>query len=280
MIDPVIQYTLATFSVLFGLILGSFFNVLIWRLPRGMSTILPGSACPNCGRPIPAHENIPVLSYLVLQGRCAGCKDPISAVYPAVEAITGVAALFLWQMLAVPRLTELITHPAQMTAVIVQIACLLALIPIAVIDIRHFVIPDFFTLPGLVIALLLSLLPGGVTPLSSVLGVAAGGGLLYLVGLLGELAFRKPDAMGGGDVKMMAWLGALFGWVPTLVCIVCASFSGALWGGVALLLRRLRVDHRIPFGPFLALGMWVAVLWGQQVVSWYFSAMDRLILGV
>jgi leader peptidase (prepilin peptidase)/N-methyltransferase len=260
--------------VLAGLILGSFFNVVIWRLPRGESVVRPRSHCPGCGRTIPAIENVPILSYLALRGRCAGCGGRISLRYPLVEALTGAGALVVW--LAILRPASATGSPWSAAHAVLQAVSLLALIPVAFIDMDHLIIPDLFSLSGVVIALAASFMPGDTTPLQSALGVLAGGGTLFVFGEAGKILFRKPEAMGFGDVKLMAWLGALWGWQVALVAVFLASLAGAVVGVALLAVRKLAGNHLIPFGPFLALGTWLAVLYGKALVLWYLSLSEPL----
>ncbi|MBD3239773.1 MAG: prepilin peptidase [Chitinivibrionales bacterium] len=262
-------------AAVIGLLLGSFFNVLVWRMPRGESVISPRSRCPSCGRTIRAHENIPLLSFVLLRGRCAGCTAAISWRYPAVELLTGCATVALWLLVLWPAVLEQ-ASPWLLALRCAQAALLLLLIPMSLIDLDHLIIPDAFTLPGLAIGLSLALLPGGITPLDSLLGALAGGGSLLFFGKLGELLFRKGEGMGGGDIKLMAWAGALWGWQPVLLAILFASFTGAIAGGLLFLSRLLPRDHRIPFGPFLGLGLWIAVLAGGPIVRWYLYSAESL----
>lgn len=255
-------------SFLFGLLFGSFFNVLIWRLPRGESVVKPGSHCVTCGRPVRPLENIPLVSYAVLGGKCAGCGGRISPIYPAIELLTGAAAAALWLWAIAPRLPGLTAWQAPVLAV--QIASLLLLIPISVIDIKHYLIYDLFTLPGAAISFALSLLPGGLAWTQSLLGIAAGGGTLFAVGWIGKLVFRK-EAMGLGDVKLMAWFGALFGWEAAFVAIIASSLLGTLAGIALMATKRLQPSHHLPFGPFLAAGLWIAVLAGHWLTDRYFQ---------
>jgi leader peptidase (prepilin peptidase) / N-methyltransferase len=259
-----------------GLILGSFFNVLIWRLPRGESIAWPGSHCPACNRPIKPYENIPVLSYIFLRGKCAGCHAPISLQYPLVEAATAALALVLWHWCVLPR----ISTPAPWWTIVelsVQCAVLVLMVPVCVIDILHYIIPDAITLPALLIGLAISFMPGGVTWYDSLIGAVAGGGSLLVVGKLGEWLFRKEDAMGMGDVKLMSCIGALWGWQPALLTILFGSFLGAAAGLTMMATKSLRQDHRIPFGPYLAAGAWIAVLAGGRLVSAYLAFAERLL---
>jgi leader peptidase (prepilin peptidase)/N-methyltransferase len=260
------------FIVLFGLILGSFFNVLIWRLPREESIIRPASHCPQCKRPIRAWENIPLLSYVFLGGRCAGCKKRISPVYPLVELITALGALLLWQTVASSRSMEW-THDLHL---LLQCFTLLVLIPVTVIDLRHYIIPDAISLPLIVVSLLASFLPGDTTPLQSFIGALAGGGALFAMGWLGKIVFRKGDAMGGGDIKLLAVVGALWGPKIALLTIMFGSIFGTLAAIILMITRRLNQDHHIPFGPYLAVGVWTAVLAGDRIVSAYMAFTSSL----
>jgi leader peptidase (prepilin peptidase) / N-methyltransferase len=261
--------------ILAGLILGSFFNVLIWRLPRDESIVWPASHCPQCNRPIRPRENIPVLSFLLLRGKCAGCKGRISPVYPLVEILTAGATLFLWCTLVFPHSFASLDwfHAVHL---FIQGFVLSLLIPITIIDLQHYIIPDELTISFLIVALAASFMPGDTTPFKSVLGVLAGGGSLYAIGWIGKIAFRKGEAMGGGDIKLLAMFGALWGPKIALLSILFGSLYGTLGAVVLLSLRRLNNDHRIPFGPFLALGVWTAVLWGDALVDFYMHFMSGL----
>jgi leader peptidase (prepilin peptidase)/N-methyltransferase len=253
------------FVVCFGLILGSFFNVLIWRLPRHESIVKPSSHCPRCNRPIRPWENIPVVSYVLLRGKCAGCKQKISPLYPLIELATAGASLCLWYTVAASR-SPIWYHDVH---VALQCFVLLLMIPITVIDLRHYIIPDAVTLPLLCIALIASFLPGDTTPVQSIFGAIIGGGTLYGMGWLGKIIFRKDQAMGGGDIMLLAVVGALWGPKIALLSIVFGSLLGTMGAGVFAISRRLRQDHLIPFGPFLALGLWAAVQWGDLLLSSY-----------
>jgi leader peptidase (prepilin peptidase)/N-methyltransferase len=221
------------------------------------------------------HENIPLLSYLLLRGRCAGCRGAISIRYPIVELATALLFLLLWRMVALPAIGG--ETPWVYPLIAIQLVSLLLLIPVTFIDIDHYIIPDAITIPGIVAALGAALLPGGMTPLESVLGLLVGGGSLLLTGLLGEWLFKKKEAMGGGDIKLMAFLGAAWGAKVALLGIVLGSMAGAIIGGLLMALRQLREDRRIPFGPFLAIGTVVAVLFGDAILNGYFSLIDQLV---
>lgn len=235
-----------------GAAVGSFLNVCVYRWPAGESVVSPRSRCPECSTPIRWHDNIPVLGYLLLRGRCRTCGTGISAQYPLVELTTGVlwtvaAARFgwSWQTLAVAVFYTL-------------------LFGIALTDARTYTIPDEFSLGGLVLGLLLALAPGGISPLRAVLGALVGFVLLYAVAVLGEWAFKKP-AMGGGDIKMMAMIGAFLGPLGVLLTV----FLGALAGTLVFGPISWKTGKLVPFGIFLAVGAAITEGWGSALVGWY-----------
>ena len=261
--------------IIFGLITGSFFNVLIWRIPRGESIVWPASHCPQCNKQIRSWENIPLLSYIFLKGKCSSCSQKISPVYPLVELLTAIAAAALWVAffnLSFDNLTWQSAPP-----VILQAFFLLLMIPISIIDIRHYIIPDQFTLPLIIAGLAISFFPGGITPLQSLLGTLGGGGILYLIGLLGTVLFKKGEAMGGGDIKLMAAAGAFWGIQASLSGIVFGALLGSVAGITMIIFRKLSSDHKIPFGPFLGAGLWVAVLAGENILNLYFNSVEKII---
>ncbi|MBN1980561.1 MAG: prepilin peptidase [Chitinivibrionales bacterium] len=259
------------FSVFcFGLLFGSFFNVLIYRLPRSESILWPPSHCPGCNKPISWHENIPILSYLFLKGKCSQCRSAISIQYPLIELMTGLLSIGLWLTLIEPFYQSSHSVFEQCTFAL-QLLTLLLLIPVSLIDYYHLIIPDSISLGGLVCSLLCSLLPDDLSPLQSVVGALAGGGILFLFGLFGEYVLRKKDAMGGGDVKLMAFIGALWGWKVALIAIVLASFLGSIIGLSLIIVRLMPKNNKIPFGPFLAGGIWISVLWGEYLVTLYMN---------
>ena len=239
-------------AAVFGLCVGSFLNVCILRLPHDHSLVRPPSSCPNCGHAIAWRDNIPVLSWLLLKGRCRHCGAPISAQYPIVEALVGL----LW-------VAAVLGYGLTMQALAAAILGT-SLIGIAVTDARHFLIPNEYTLGGLVIGLALSV-AGGVDGLvNALLGAAAGFALLYAVAQVGHWAF-KEEAMGGGDIKMMAMVGAFVGWKGVLLTV----FLGALIGSVVFLPLTLKRKRLVPFGVFLAVCAAVAFVAGDVVIQWY-----------
>jgi leader peptidase (prepilin peptidase) / N-methyltransferase len=240
---------------LLGLAVGSFLNVCIHRIPRGGSIASPPSACPACHARLRWYDNLPVLSYLLLSGRCRACGHPISPRYPVVEIVT--MAVFLLH-LVVFGWTALL-------AVRVAFAC--ALIVLFAIDLEHQLLPNVITLPGIAAGLAASLvLPPGLR--DAVLGTLVGGGVLWLIG---EAYYRYAgqEGMGGGDVKMLAMIGAFLGWPLVVVTLVLSSVAGSAIGLLVIAIRRGGMKHALPFGTFLALGALVASLVGDQIVAWY-----------
>ncbi|HXG56135.1 MAG TPA: prepilin peptidase [Vicinamibacterales bacterium] len=240
---------------LLGLAIGSFLNVVIHRLPREESLVSPGSRCPDCGYALRWFDNVPVLSYALLGGRCRGCRAAISIRYPLVELIT--AAVFLWHYV-VFGWTPLLA---------VRLLLAASLVTLFAIDLEHHLLPDAVTLPGIVAGLLASVfLPPGLV--AALLGALLGGGILWLIG---EAYFRYSgeEGMGGGDVKMLAMVGAFLGWKLVLLTLVLSSVAGSLLGLGLILARRGGMKQALPFGTFLALGALAASLYGDQVVTWY-----------
>jgi leader peptidase (prepilin peptidase)/N-methyltransferase len=239
-----------------GAILGSFLNVLIYRLPRGESIVRPPSACPECGRRITPRDNIPIVSYLILRGRCRHCKAVISSRYPVVELLAGlVPVLLLWR------------YGLGREALVL---CLLSyvLIVVSFIDLDLRIIPDRVTLPGIAVGLILAPYLGLTTFGGSLLGAVVGGGALYLIAIAGTAAFGK-ESMGGGDIKLAAMLGAFLGWQAVLLLLFVAFLSGAVAGAILLAVRGKDCEHAIPFGPFIAFGTLLAVVWGDALLAWY-----------
>lgn len=239
---------------LLGAIIGSFLNVCIHRLPRRESIVTPPSQCPTCRRRLRWYENVPIASWLALRGRCAGCHTRIAAMYPLVEAFTAATfAVFAW-----------LFGPTPLLAVRLAFAC--AMIVLAVTDLRERLLPNSITYPGVVVGLLCSLaLPPG--PWSAAVGVVAGGLGLFAMGEAMSRALGK-EALGMGDVKMLAMIGAFLGWDLMFLTLVLASFVGSAVGLGLVALTRDR-DYQIPLGTFLAMGGLVAAAVGRQIVDWY-----------
>lgn len=238
-----------------GLAIGSFLNVVIYRLPRKASVVSPGSRCPACGAGLRWSDNIPIVSYVLLGARCRSCSTRISVRYPLVEITTG--AVFAGHYL-VFGWTPLLA---------VRLVFAAAMIALFVIDLEHQLLPDAITLPGIVVGLIASLiLPPGLV--AAVIGVVAGGGFLWTVG---EAYYRYAgqEGMGGGDVKMLAMVGAFLGWKLTLLTLIIASFLGSIIGLLIVVLRFGGMKSALPFGTFLAVAALLASLWGDGVLAWY-----------
>ena len=249
MTDP---FVLITAGAL-GLILGSFLNVCIVRLPEEESVLTPRSKCPRCGRMVVWYDNIPVLSWLVLRAQCRGCGTRISVQYPAVElAVSAMFVAAVWR------------YGLSVTALSAAIFGFI-LLGIAVTDARHFLIPDEYTWGGLGLGLVLSL-AGGLSGFTMALvGAGTGFGLLYLVAWAGEKAF-KQEAMGGGDIKMMAMVGSFVGWTGVLLTL----FGGALLGVLIFIPLTLGKEKRlVPFGVFLAGAAAITFVYGPAIIDWY-----------
>lgn len=246
------------FSLAFvlGAVIGSFLNVCIRRVPAGESVVSPPSHCPQCGVRIRGWDNIPLLSYLVLRGRCRACGTSISWRYPVVEALTGgMLVLLVWRFDLSVRLVA--------DGIFVA-----ALIVVSFIDLDLQIIPDVISLPGIVVGLVFAVAGWGPPLLTSVAGVLLGGGILYAVAA-GYQLLTGREGMGGGDIKLLAMIGAFLGWRGVLVTLVLGSFTGALIG-IGLMAAR-GADSRvpIPFGPFLALGALCALFFGDALIQWY-----------
>ncbi len=239
-----------------GTVIGSFLNVCICRIPAGQSVISPASRCPQCGTAIRWYQNVPVISYLLLRGRCARCGARISLRYPLVEALTGL--LFVWVYL---RFEWQWATP-------VYWAFVAALVVITFIDLDHQIIPDVISLSGIVVGFLTVGLVPWLSWLDSLLGILLGGGSLWLVA---EIYYRLTgqEGMGGGDIKLLAMMGAFLGWKAILPIIFLGSLAGSVVGIPLMLIRRKDGKLAIPFGPFLAMGGVVCLLWGRQLLEWY-----------
>ena len=247
------------FVFAFGAIIGSFLNVCIARLPDGRSIVRPPSHCPKCQSFLAWYDNVPILSYLVLGGRCRTCRVRISAIYPAVEVLTGALAVALFLRLG-PTL-----------AFAGYFAFAAALVVITFIDLDHQLIPDVISLPGIVVGLAFSLVSPLVTPLDAALGVLAGGGTLLAVAWLYQ-TFRGQEGMGGGDIKLLAMIGAFLGWQSIFVTLFVGSVIGSIIGVGLMLYERADTKLAIPFGPFLAGGALVYLFWGDRILAFYFGS--------
>ncbi|SHL43746.1 type 4 prepilin peptidase 1 . Aspartic peptidase. MEROPS family A24A [Desulfatibacillum alkenivorans DSM 16219] len=252
---PVLPYI---FVLAFGLILGSFLNVCIFRIPEGgVPFSEPRSHCPRCNAQIAWYDNIPVASYIVLTGKCRACKAPISIRYPLVELASGMFALacavnfgFTW-------------------AALVYYLLIATLLVITFIDLDHMIIPNVITLPGIPIGIAASFLLPELSLTQSLIGVAVGGGGLFAISELFYL-LRKKEGMGMGDVKLLGMLGAFLGLKGVLFTIMAGAFVGTIMGVILIPLNRSKgLDLRIPFGPFLASGAIVYIFWGEFLIYKY-----------
>jgi leader peptidase (prepilin peptidase)/N-methyltransferase len=265
------------FVMLIGACVGSFLNVCIYRIPLEMSVVAPRSHCPACKTLIPGWRNIPLLSWVLLGGKCHACKAKISMQYFVVEALTAILfGLVFLQWDALPQFLHLAPKPGILLPVYMVFAA--SLVCATFIDLEHYILPDRITIGGTVAGLALSpLLPQlqdtaiwHVALLRSVLGAACGFGVLYAVSVVGRLVFRK-DAMGFGDVKLMAFFGALFGWQVVPFVLFGASAMGSVVGIALILMKRRDKGGVIPFGPFLCLAALAWLFWGPVIWDWYWG---------
>ncbi len=244
------------FAAIGGALVGSFLNVVAYRLPRGESLISPGSRGPGCGTAIKPYDNVPVLGWLLLRGRCRSCRAHISARYPLVEAVTAALAVSV-------VLTKHSAHDIALGLVLVGI-----LVPVSLIDLDRRIIPNKITLPGAAVAVAIGLItkPSGV-PEQLIAGAAAGGFLLLF-------ALAYPQGMGMGDVKLMAMMGLYLG-RPVAVALLAGVLAATVVGGAIMARVGVAKGRKtaVPFGPFLALGGIIAVLVGPQLVHWYLHSM-------
>jgi leader peptidase (prepilin peptidase)/N-methyltransferase len=243
------------FAAVFGALVGSFLNVCIYRLPLGRSIVWPASACTSCGRGLSWYENVPLVSYVVLRGRCRTCGGAISGRYPAVEVLTAAMfALGWWHYGPGPLLVSRLTF-----------GCVL--IVLFAIDLEHHLLPNVITVPGIGAGFVFSWLtePGWM---ASLIGIAVGGGILWVIAE-GYYRIRHEEGLGMGDVKMLAMIGAFIGWKLTIVTLMLASFSGSFIGLGLIVTRRGGMKYALPFGTFLALGAAIAVTMGPALLNWY-----------
>ncbi|HEX7721374.1 MAG TPA: prepilin peptidase [Pyrinomonadaceae bacterium] len=265
-----------------GAIIGSFLNVVIHRLPREQSIVFPNSTCPKCRKAIKAYDNIPILSYLILRGRCRRCGVHISSRYPAVEALTAILfAAVTW-------------HDGVSFVLAFDLAFAASMVALVFIDAEHMILPNAITYPGIICAIitrilvpylagpahfddlpqLLNAFPalpiGLVSIIGAVIGALAGGGSLWLMGFMWE-KLRGVEAMGFGDVKMMLMVGAFLGWRLTILTILIGAVTGSI-AGIAVMYRRGRnMQMMLPFGIFLGIGSIVSLLFGARIIAWYAS---------
>lgn len=250
---------------LFGLVFGSFLHVCIWRIPEGQSIVYPGSACPFCRIPIQWYDNIPVISYLIIRGKCRYCETPIPIRYTVYELLT--ALLFM----------GIVYKYALTPTAFLYLFLTCVWIVASGIDWDFQYIPDRLSLPLIPLSLLFGALaqwtnlfePALVQSLpEAIWGILVGGGIIWSIRFLGTWYF-KQEAMGFGDVKLMAYVGGFLGWEYTLLCIFLASFMGSIVGLGLKMANRIEKYGHIPFGPYLALGAYFCLLFGDKILHWY-----------
>jgi leader peptidase (prepilin peptidase)/N-methyltransferase len=248
-------------ATLVGAFIGSFLNVCIHRLPRGISVVWPSSSCPRCGRVLSWFENVPIFGFLVLRGRCRSCREPYGSQYLIVELVTAILFGVAWWYYG----------PGLLLASRLVFGC--ALIVLFAIDLEHHLLPNAITLPGIVAGLAFSLFtePGWQAALT---GAVAGGGVLYGIAALYYWA-RREEGLGMGDVKMLAMIGAFLGWQLMLVTLVMASLAGSIVGLLLIALGRGDMKYALPFGTFLAVGAALGAVIGPPILGWYLASWWR-----
>ncbi len=252
-------YTIyALFSFVFGMVVGSFLNVCICRMPKEESIVSPPSHCPHCNYQIRWYDNIPVISYLLLRGRCRGCGARISPQYPLVELLNGIIALLLF-----------LRFGPTLAFAVLFVFCS-ALVVITFIDIEHQIIPDEISLSGIVIGFVMSFFLQGHNWLNSLLGILLGGGSLLLVAY-GYQWLTGKEGMGGGDIKLLAMMGAFLGWKSIPFIILASSLVGSVVGVSIMLLQKKDSKLAIPFGPYLAFGAVLYIFYGRPLIEWYLN---------
>lgn len=244
---------------MFGMCIGSFLNVCIYRLPESKSIAdPPRSICPSCKSHIRFYDNIPVLSYIWLKGRCRNCDTPISFRYPLVEMMSGSFAVGL-----------LLTFGLSLES-LVYFVFISSLLIITFIDLDHKIIPDIISLPGIPIGLVASFALPTITFKASALGLLIGGGSLWFVAWAYNLIAHR-DGMGGGDIKLLAMIGTIIGWQGVIFTVFASSVMGSCVGITMMLIKGKNMKFAIPFGPFLSIGAIAYVFFGSQFIAWYFS---------
>ena len=239
-------------SFVLGAVVGSFLNVCIWRLPEEKSILFPSSHCPKCQNPIRPFDNIPVLSWLILRGKCRDCGEPISPRYPLVELLTAFLSLAIfWKYDVSPQYLSAFLFTA-------------SLVVITFIDLDHQIIPDVISLPGIPVCFVLAVFFMGVGWLESVLGILIGGGFLYLIAVGYEM-LTKREGMGGGDIKLLAMIGAFLGWKSLFFVVFMSSILGALVGIVLIMIKGKDMKYAVPFGPFLSTAAVMYLFVGTQM---------------
>lgn len=254
-----INFLTVSIIFIFGMCIGSFLNVCIYRLPASKSIANPPrSICPNCNSHIRFYDNIPVLSYIWLKGRCRNCDAPISFRYPMVEVMSGIVAVAL-----------LFKFGLSLES-LVYFVFISSLLVITFIDLDHKIIPDVISLPGIPIGLVASFALPTITLKASALGLLIGGGSLWFVAWAYNLIAHR-DGMGGGDIKLLAMIGTIIGWKGVIFTIFASSVMGSCVGITMMLIKGKNMKFAIPFGPFLSIGAIAYVFFGAQFIAWYLN---------
>jgi leader peptidase (prepilin peptidase)/N-methyltransferase len=235
----------------FGAMIGSFLNVCIYRMPRKESLVFPGSHCPHCETPIRFYDNIPVVGWFLLLGKCRNCRSPISFEYPLVEALNAVGYLTLFSRFGLSA--EMFLYTLFFSALVV----------ITFIDLHHKIIPDLISLPGIAVGLVACIFFLPPSFWDALAGAAIGWTLFYLIAVVSR------GGMGGGDIKLIAMIGAFLGWKKMLLTIMVGSFSGSIVGILMMIFFGKSRKYAVPFGPFLALGALISLFWGGGLIDWY-----------
>ncbi|MDI6743229.1 MAG: prepilin peptidase [Smithella sp.] len=239
-------------AFIFGSAVGSFLNVCIFRLPAKTSIIKPGSRCPNCLKPLRFYDNIPIISYILLRGKCRDCGEKISWRYPLVELLTGLLTVMLFLKFG---------FTVEFFVFFLFVA---VLIVITFIDLDHQIIPDILTLPGIPLFFLAAVFLVKVPWLEALLGLIIGGGTLLVIALAYEL-IAKREGMGGGDIKLLAMIGGFLGWKSLIFILLCSSLLGAVVGLSLIIINKQDMKYAVPFGPFLAAAVVAYIFWGEQM---------------
>ncbi|OIP64704.1 MAG: prepilin peptidase [Nitrospirae bacterium CG08_land_8_20_14_0_20_52_24] len=252
----------------FGSMIGSFLNVCIYRIPRNESLVFPSSHCTRCGEPIRFYDNLPIISWFILIGKCRHCKSPISFQYPMVELLNASGFFYIYIRYG-------ITAQALFYGLFFS-----ALVVITFIDLYHRIIPDLISLPGIGVGLLGSMIIPMFSPLSAMtlsippkfpdalFGSALGFGIFYIIAKVSPKIFGQ-EGMGGGDIKLIAMIGAFLGWQKMLLTIMLGSLAGSIVGIFLMIFFRKGRQYAVPFGPFLSLGALMSLFWGTSMIAWY-----------
>jgi len=256
-------------AFILGAVIGSFLNVCIYRVPAGLSVVSPPSRCSSCGAPVKFYDNVPIISYLALMGKCRSCRASISIRYPLIELLNALLYVAVVSRFGNESIWVVLTYCAFVSAAVV----------IIFIDIDHMIIPNGITYPGIPLAVILgaAILPDPFMRFellgakNAVIGFLAGGGGFWLISAAGR-AILKKDAMGGGDIKLMAMIGGLMGWKGVILTTFMGSLAGSVIGVLLMRIKGREWGSRIPFGPYLILGSLISLFWGQEIITWYLYA--------